>query len=478
MFSQNIFSTTIDPVFIMDEKYYFVDVNQAACDSLEYTREELIDKSVLDIDPTITQDKYTFLLETFHDSDQKTRQIQTKHKTKSGRILDIEITTSVFKIENESYRIAIAKDIAKIRQRKYEHSLLKFAFDNNQESAFLIDKSGRFVYVNQAYCKMQGYSLDELLSMSVFDVNTDISKEEWPKHWEELKNVGALIFESHNQTRTGKVYPVEISTNYFEFDGKSYNIGTMKDISERKKYEKQIGLASIGQLSAGITHEINTPLTYIKGRLELMRYSIEDMHECDARSDMIYDLESIQDGILRMSHIIDSMREIAGKSRNKQENIDIYNSFLTTLVMIHNKAKYIASIYLNEELFTLSMKKSDKPLNAYIEKQRMEQVWIIILNNALDALEQKSVFENSRIWISIDESDNEIIVTIEDNAGGIPDELLPVIFDPFTSTKEHGGMGIGLNIAKKIVEEQNGTIEITNSQQGASITILLPKIKV
>ncbi len=96
----------------------------------------------------------------------------------------------------------------------------------------------------------------------------------------------------------------------------------------------------------------------------------------------------------------------------------------------------------------------------------------------MDALEQKSVFENSRIWISIDESDNEIIVTIEDNAGGIPDELLPVIFDPFTSTKEHGGMGIGLNIAKKIVEEQNGTIEITNSQKGASITILLPKIKV
>lgn len=110
-----------------------------------------------------------------------------------------------------------------------------------------------------------------------------------------------------------------------------------------------------------------------------------------------------------------------------------------------------------------------------IQKQRIEQVWIVVINNALDELVKIEDYENRVLNINLFEENNEIVVKFKDSAGGIKEEILEDIFEPFVSSKEHSGMGVGLNIAKKIVDEQDGTIKAYNEDNGAVFEIRLNK---
>lgn len=112
-----------------------------------------------------------------------------------------------------------------------------------------------------------------------------------------------------------------------------------------------------------------------------------------------------------------------------------------------------------------------------IQKQRIEQIWIIIINNALDELVKIEDYENRELKIDILEEKNTILVRFKDNAGGLSKEILKKLFEPFTSSKNQGGMGIGLSIAKKIVEEHNGSIKAYNEDNGALFEVRLKKIK-
>ena len=110
-----------------------------------------------------------------------------------------------------------------------------------------------------------------------------------------------------------------------------------------------------------------------------------------------------------------------------------------------------------------------------VQKQRMEQVWIIVINNALDELIKIDNYEDRILNINIFEDNNEIIIKFKDTAGGINKEIISDIFEPFISSKLHSGMGVGLNIAKKIVDEQDGKIRAYNEDSGAVFEIKLQK---
>ena len=234
----------------------------------------------------------------------------------------------------------------------------------------------------------------------------------------------------------------------------------------------------IGQMAAGITHEINTPLTYIKGTTEMTRYDLIDMPDNEFKHRLLEDNTKVMNGIKRMGIIIESMREISQVTPVIRENQNIYSTLITVLIIIYNRSKQISKIYLNNELFELETLNKDK--NKYmspVHKQRIEQVWTIILNNALDELVKIENFENRRIDITIEELDNKIRVIFKDNAGGIPESIKDKIFEPFVSTKESSGIGIGLNVAKKIIEEHESTITATNCKDGAYFTVELPLSK-
>jgi len=98
-------------------------------------------------------------------------------------------------------------------------ALLKFALDKVHEAAYLIDEDARIRYVNEESCRVLGYSREELLSLGVTDIDPDFPSERWPGHWDELKERGSITFEGRHRTKDGRIFPVEISASYFEYDG-------------------------------------------------------------------------------------------------------------------------------------------------------------------------------------------------------------------------------------------------------------------
>jgi signal transduction histidine kinase/CheY-like chemotaxis protein len=257
---------------------------------------------------------------------------------------------------------------------------------------------------------------------------------------------------------------------------------TLNDITElahiRQERESQIKLASIGKLTAGITHEINTPLTYIQGNVELMRMELESAEDSDLKTELMENMASIEDGLRRIGNIVDATREITKKGSGQKEPTDIYSTLVYASRMVYNRAKHVTPIYLNGSLFTLDLPAlAGESFEVMAIKEKLEQIWIIILNNAADEfLHQERPFDDRWIRIEIGRSEGWVEVRFHDNAGGISEKILKNIFEPFVSSKTHSGIGIGLNIARSIVQEHGGEISAHNENGGAVFTVRFPLV--
>ena len=160
--------------------------------------------------------------------------------------------------------------------------------------------------------------------------------------------------------------------------------------------------------------------------------------------------------------------------REIKEKTNIYSTLITSLTMAYNRSKQVSRIYLNKKLFEInSINKNEFTFYSKIQKQRIEQVWIIVINNALDELIKIEDYENRSLNIFLFEENDDVVIKFKDSAGGINQNIIENIFEPFVSSKEHSGMGVGLNIAKRIVDEQDGLIKAYNEDDGAVFEIRL-----
>lgn len=368
-----------------------------------------------------------------------------------------------------------------------------------------MDLEGNFLSVNGAYTKLFGYSQEEMLTKSCVDLSHDDYRDFTKNSLKIAREVGTIAqLEKVCKHKDGKDVYVEISLDLLP-DKKSF-VAVVNSLEDKKRLEslnklleyriskevekntkqlkliqeeqlKSVKLSSIGALAAGITHEINTPLTYIKGTFEMMRYDIDELPNSDIKTRMIEDSEKITHGVIRIANIVESMREVSQTSTEQREDVNIYQTIVTALTLGYNRSKQVSKIRLNGQEFEQGMDKNLYQFISNVQKQRIEQVWMVIINNALDELIKIDDYENRIFDITLEEEDSYISVKFKDNAGGIDKKIINKIFDPFVSTKQSGGVGVGLNIADKIVQDQGGTIEAYNEDSGAVFKVKLKKSK-
>ena len=137
------------------------------------------------------------------------------------------------------------EDISERKRAERELKFTQFAIDKTIDQAFWMTPDGRCFYVNEAACAALGYSRDELEGMSIWDVDPNVSPENAEEYWQQLKNKGSVRFESLHQSKDGRTYPVEVRSNYVNFDGKEYSCAFVADISERQRAEQQLRQASL-----------------------------------------------------------------------------------------------------------------------------------------------------------------------------------------------------------------------------------------
>jgi PAS domain S-box-containing protein len=129
-------------------------------------------------------------------------------------------------------------DVTERKRAEESLALTSFALNNVREAAYLIDENSSFHYVNEETCRALGYTREELRGMCVPDVNPDFPVERWPDEWARRKSKRSLIFESRHRAKDGRIFPVEINSNYFEHGGQGYIVGLARDITERKRAEE------------------------------------------------------------------------------------------------------------------------------------------------------------------------------------------------------------------------------------------------
>jgi PAS domain S-box-containing protein len=139
---------------------------------------------------------------------------------------------------NQNEIVAIIRDITGPKRAENALQLTQFTMDHAVDSIFWVRDDARFVYVNDSACRHLGYSRQELLSMRVFDIDTNFSKENWGTHWKDLKQRGNTIFETTHRTKDGKEKLVEVAANFMQFEGVTFLCSFIRDITERMRMEQ------------------------------------------------------------------------------------------------------------------------------------------------------------------------------------------------------------------------------------------------
>lgn len=236
-------------------------------------------------------------------------------------------------------------------------------------------------------------------------------------------------------------------------------------------------MASLGQLTAGIAHEINNPLNFILGGVEAVGEEIQDLkvlaksptrkeNDFEASEKNIGDLlETVKNGVHRINKIIDSLLFFSAPQHNSHEKVDIHHTLEAALTILNSKIKeaqiQVIKIY------------GDVPAVSASAVQ-LSQVFLNIIDNAVYALRDIEGQRNLIITTALQEK--KLKISFSDNGTGIPDKVLGNIMDPFFTTKEVGkGTGLGLSISLGIIHNHSGSLQVLSEEgKGAEFIIYLP----
>ncbi|MEJ2054814.1 MAG: ATP-binding protein [Calditrichaceae bacterium] len=250
-------------------------------------------------------------------------------------------------------------------------------------------------------------------------------------------------------------------------------------------------MASLGQLTAGIAHEINNPINYISAGINPLKRDMAEINELfnryrkisqngydenllnDARqysdeieSDYLFEeiqslLHGIEEGATRTTEIIMGLRNFSRMDEDAMKTANINDGIDSTLMLLKNKLKNKVKIIKDYGQI--------QPIDCYPGK--LNQVFMNIINNAADAIKDKGTI-TIRTW----SESGSVLVSIKDNGIGMPDKVRKKIFEPFFTTKDVGqGTGLGLSISFGIIEQHNGSISVKSAAgKGSEFIIRLP----
>jgi two-component system cell cycle sensor histidine kinase/response regulator CckA len=463
-----ILETSIDGFCVVDLDGKLLEVNSSLCDITGYSKEELLKMKLADIEVLETTEQIAQHIAKV--MKQGYDRFETKHRRKDGEIIDIEVSVQFCGLDENKFFFTFFRDIT--QRKKIEEKLreLIYAMDHCGEGLAIVDTQGVLQYINNAFAGMHGYEPEELHGkhLSIFHSPEQIPAVEAANR--QLVSTGSFVGEIWHSRRDGTVFLTRM--NCVLLIDKAGNtiglIGTLQDITELKQLETERDIykgkvfkaqrhAYIGSMGAIVAHQVNQPLTKINILLDRVLDKAEDGSCCPAV------VKDVKKSIAEVKKAVSIIRKFRQYSKDFiPEGVGKIN-----LSAVADRIVSVLSQRAKQAKMRISTKGLANLPEVEINETALEQIFFIIIQNAIEAADDK---KPHKLDIIGKFTDGNIELRFSDDCCGIAPENIDKIFEPFFSTKtEDQGMGLGLNIVQQLLMNCGGQIRV-ESQLGSGTT--------
>jgi PAS domain S-box-containing protein len=403
---------------------------------------------------------------------------------------------------------------SRTRALETAESKYRTIFEKMHDAVILFDEDTcSVVDANHQAMALVGLAPDEIFSCSCHSLFPEGVLAKLEAAMKSETAMSDMLIEQVKFPNRERPIDVEISITQMALGGESKVLLIVRDVSKRRLLEAQLlqaqKLESVGQLAAGVAHEINTPTQYVGDNTQFLLDAFKDLTQVLAKYEMltaavasktdadglVKDLKALVDeldleylmeeiptaigqsleGIQRVTEIVKALKSFSHPGSGAKEASDINAALKNTITVARNEWKYVADVetHLDENL----------PL-VECHLGELNQVFLNIIVNAAQAIEgdvkRTDDTQKGKITIYTEtRGEDAVEIRFEDNGPGIPEDIIKKVFDPFFTTKEVGkGTGQGLSIAHSVIKEMHrGTLTVTSEEgDGTCFTIRLPVI--
>jgi PAS domain S-box-containing protein len=399
-------------------------------------------------------------------------EIQNRAKDGSCYWVDTTIVPFVGEDGRPHQYIAIRSDITERKETEKHLRLMQFSVEHASDSILCVDPQSRIVYVNDAACRSLERSREELLALTIPDIDPLLPKEAWGETWENFRTCGSMTFDAQQITKRGRVFPVEVTANYLEFDGQEYCFAFARDIAERKQAEDQMLKAKEAAESANqaksdflanMSHEFRTPMNGVIGAAGLL-----------LDTDLTPEQRQFAE-IVRTSGeaLLTVINDILDFSKIEARKMTLETTDLDLQIVLEDAVNVLAIKASEKGLELICELEPGTPLLLRGDAGRVRQVLVNLLGNAVKFTSEGEIAVTVRREAE-SEGKATLRFTVRDTGIGFAQHRAAALFRPFvqadgSSTRRYGGTGLGLTISKQLVEMMGGEIGV-ESEEGKGST--------
>lgn len=471
----------------------FIRVNKIFCDYLGYQPEELIGRPISCLYPTKEDFEYwgKSLYSRLQAQGEVVEELTFRHK--DGRLIDVLLRgTYLNPTERDKGELFALTDITDRKRAEQELRFTQFAVDHLTTPMFWLNSGGQFIKVNEAACRLLGYTAEELLRMNISDIDCERAAQEAAQN----QRAGQQPFETRYKAKDGRIFPVGITVSPLRYKEQDYQCVFAHDISERKAHEsarekllrelrtKNEELESIVSVAS---HDLRGPLVNIEGFAGEIRRAMEEikvlLEQGEPSAESMEMLRQIIENDIRESlHFIS-----AGTAK-----MDSLLSGLLQLSRLGTAPLRLEPLRMNLLLQMVlgAMRYEIRRLHAEVAVEELPdcmgdaiQINQVFSNLIDNALKYQRAEEPLRIRISghLDKNKNEVIYSVQDNGIGIAPEHYDKIFEIFHRLNPDGlqkGEGLGLTIVRRILDRLEGRIWVESEPgRGSAFFVALPSVR-
>ena len=354
------------------------------------------------------------------------------------------------------------------------HDFLVNVIDTVADPVFVMDREHRFIFVNQAMCRLMRRERHEVIGHTAHDYVASHEADVFREKDELVFETGATNENEETATDSSGTQRTMLTKKamFVDREGRKVLVGVIRDLTAQKQMQRQLALTerlvAVGTLAAGVAHEINNPLAYVLCNLGFVDEAMAAL-PADARAPLGEVEEALReafDGAHRIHDIVQDMARLSRADDETRSPVDVGAIIDASLRVVANQVRQRAQVVRDVEAVPL----------VQASASRLGQLFVNLLANAIQALPEDGIGRNE-IQVTVGTTaGGRVQVQIGDNGCGMTRDVMSRIFDPFFTTKAVGlGTGLGLSICHGIVSDMGGELTVESEVgRGTTFSVVLP----